>query len=555
MALDPHLVTSLTLLRVNNFLGETTSGGGDSDETSLGKTFYVNNATSGLLTGAVAGADNANVGTSPLLPFATIDFAIGQCTASRGDKIVVLAGHSETLTAAITLDVAGVTIQGEGRGTNRPQITVNGTVDGITVTAANCKVENLYFNEATAAATASINVAAANTKISRCHFDMGANDGTALTWASGAQLVVEDCVARVTADGPNDFMTIEAANDGLIMKGNLLDGGSSTNTWDDAAVDMGSTAPTNCLLTGNVFIYGTATVSTGNAALKMVGNAYLGLAIPKAGVTKTIYADPSGTTTSDGTEDDPTTLANAISAAGAGDRILLYPGSYTLTAAQALNDAQVYLGPVHRTPGQQNVIVTTATADINLFDVTAAGVIIEGLRFTNTATVTTQTELIDIDSGGDQCLINDCTFDFAAAANVEGVNIATGVADVTVSNCKFVLPNAGESCILHAGSQTRISNNVFDLSGGDGLALEQLASPGDGTVIDNNLFMADGTATVMMSWQSTPGAGHAIVRNLVTDQAGTTAVFGDDTDLDFHAVSNFQGSTAGAEVAIDPSVT
>ena len=45
-------------------------------------------------------------------PYATIDYAIGQCTASAGDVIIVFPGHTETITAAagIALDVAGVSI-------------------------------------------------------------------------------------------------------------------------------------------------------------------------------------------------------------------------------------------------------------------------------------------------------------------------------------------------------------------------------------------------------------------------------------------------------------
>ena len=44
--------------------------------------------------------------------FASIDYAIGRCTADNGDIIICKAGHAETLTTAggITCDVAGVTI-------------------------------------------------------------------------------------------------------------------------------------------------------------------------------------------------------------------------------------------------------------------------------------------------------------------------------------------------------------------------------------------------------------------------------------------------------------
>ena len=50
---------------------------------------------------------NGNKGTFAR-PFATIDYAIGQCTANNGDLIMVMPGHTETVTAAagIAVDVA-----------------------------------------------------------------------------------------------------------------------------------------------------------------------------------------------------------------------------------------------------------------------------------------------------------------------------------------------------------------------------------------------------------------------------------------------------------------
>src|SRR4051812_41694686 len=66
-------------------------------------------------TSANAG-DSAGKGRSPGAPFATIDYAVGQCTAGQGDVILVLPGHVETVTAAagVALDVAGVSVVGLG---------------------------------------------------------------------------------------------------------------------------------------------------------------------------------------------------------------------------------------------------------------------------------------------------------------------------------------------------------------------------------------------------------------------------------------------------------
>src|SRR5215211_623854 len=70
--------------------------------------------------------DTAGKGQTPDAPFATIDYAIGNCTADQGDLILVLPGHEEAVSAAagLALDVAGVTIQGVGTGRARPTITL-----------------------------------------------------------------------------------------------------------------------------------------------------------------------------------------------------------------------------------------------------------------------------------------------------------------------------------------------------------------------------------------------------------------------------------------------
>ena len=87
-----------------------------------GNVFFVDNSAP-----AAQRADTAGYGKHPDKPFSTIDFAVGQCTATQGDAIFVLPGHSETLTAAagIDLDVAGISVVGLGRGTARPTIAMS----------------------------------------------------------------------------------------------------------------------------------------------------------------------------------------------------------------------------------------------------------------------------------------------------------------------------------------------------------------------------------------------------------------------------------------------
>ena len=113
-----------------------------------GKVFWVSNATAASqLKGVRPGSDTGITPGTFTRPFATVDYAIGRCTASRGDVIVVKPGHAETLAtaAAITSDVAGVAIVGLGTGSARPTFTFNAAGSTWSITAANLSFYNLLF--------------------------------------------------------------------------------------------------------------------------------------------------------------------------------------------------------------------------------------------------------------------------------------------------------------------------------------------------------------------------------------------------------------------------
>lgn len=91
------------------------------------------------------GTDTAGFGVTPDAPFATIDFAIGQCQANQNDTIFVMPGHTETISAAagIACDVAGIQIIGLGHGANRPLVTWSATGSTWTITAASVRIKNI----------------------------------------------------------------------------------------------------------------------------------------------------------------------------------------------------------------------------------------------------------------------------------------------------------------------------------------------------------------------------------------------------------------------------
>lgn len=112
------------------------------------------------------GTDGAGYGQNPDSPLATVDYAVGLCTASKGDVIYVMPGHAESLTTAtsLTMDVAGVKVVGLGFGGLRPTFTITtATTATWNVTAANCWVENVLIVSNFLNVAASMTVAATGT--------------------------------------------------------------------------------------------------------------------------------------------------------------------------------------------------------------------------------------------------------------------------------------------------------------------------------------------------------------------------------------------------------
>lgn len=172
-----------------------------------GQVFWVSNSTV-QLPGQKAGS-NSNDGSFNA-PFATVDYAIGRCTASRGDIIMVKPGHAESLSAAsaIVSDIAGVAIVGLGSGTMRPTFTWDTAATATwDVTAANCSFVNLRF----------VN----NVADVAIMFDVSGVDG--LTW--------QDCLFTDTSTVLNaiDFIDLATGADDLQMINCHFIGKSASN--------------------------------------------------------------------------------------------------------------------------------------------------------------------------------------------------------------------------------------------------------------------------------------------------------------------------------------
>lgn len=146
--------------------------------------------------------DSAGKGQTPDAPFATLDYAVGQCTANQGDIIIALPGHVETVSAAggLDLDVAGITLIGVGNGSLQPKIdfTTAATAD-MDVDAADITIEGFQFEASFADLAAVVDVNAADFTVRNCRFLAPTADENALIWILGAtgnnspRLTVQNC--------------------------------------------------------------------------------------------------------------------------------------------------------------------------------------------------------------------------------------------------------------------------------------------------------------------------------------------------------------------------
>lgn len=115
------------------------------DRPITGNVFYVGatSTNSNMLAGV---NDNASYGKSKNRPFATIVYAMAQCTAGNNDVIYVLPGHTESVSAAAYLTPkAGVRIIGLGVGNSRPQLSWTATASTVIMSADNVQWENMIF--------------------------------------------------------------------------------------------------------------------------------------------------------------------------------------------------------------------------------------------------------------------------------------------------------------------------------------------------------------------------------------------------------------------------
>jgi hypothetical protein len=235
---------------------------------------------------AGTGTNTTGYGSAPETPFASLAYAVTQCTAGRHDIIYLLPGHTETVATTIT-PLASTRIVGLGTGTGRAQFTpaANNLVV-FTISAANVTIENVYFAASTVAATTALfGVTAPWLHLKNIHWNAGEHDRIGIRiGALGCHPLIEDCSVMVGANGPDSWITFASANvDMPVIRNNHVIASDGTNPFDDGIIDFGGLAVRNPIIYGNVFNgHETAVVSIDDAAAVLggafAGNTYAGLA-------------------------------------------------------------------------------------------------------------------------------------------------------------------------------------------------------------------------------------------------------------------------------------
>jgi hypothetical protein len=217
-------------------------GGGDVGGAETGDTYYV----------STTGSDSTGNGSNSF-PWATIDYAMGQCTADNDDKIVLFPGtyDENANTNGVICDVGGVTVVGNQEGVNVVNsnasatsvfdITGSGvTLKNLNITETTTTVEGvvgsgtgvvIYDCAFTAAMENGIHSTGNNWKIEYCSFSSMTNDAIEL---EGTGNIVRYNTISVPTD--NGISAIAGSDNNLIYA-NIINGENATTNGINIAAD------------------------------------------------------------------------------------------------------------------------------------------------------------------------------------------------------------------------------------------------------------------------------------------------------------------------------
>lgn len=207
-----------------------------------GKIFYVHASGASALTSLPPGMASTSDGF-----FQSVQVALGACNSGRGDMILCLPGHTESIASADSWSnlttKTDVTVLGMGSGTNRPTFTWTTATSTLLMDAANFRILNcrLFLAGAHAAGSAltvaaPITVSAAGCEISDCEIAWGFDADQIVTIGITTTAAADyfkfnrnDCYAETAAVPTTTFMRLVGA-DFMQMHDTRIIGPGSTTT-------------------------------------------------------------------------------------------------------------------------------------------------------------------------------------------------------------------------------------------------------------------------------------------------------------------------------------
>lgn len=216
------------------------------DKVTAGNVFFAGSAA-----GSSWAAGSNGLNGEKETPFASVDYAIGQCIANNDDVIYVLPGHAETISGAagIAADIAGISIIGLGNGIKRPIITFSATGSTFAISANNVTVRNIQFQNAIDSLVSGISITASSARIQDCIFTSPTSTNDALMWilttAAATDLVIQDCDFRQNHAGPTECIRLVGADRAKILRNYI------TGSYSTAAINGITTASLELLISGN----------------------------------------------------------------------------------------------------------------------------------------------------------------------------------------------------------------------------------------------------------------------------------------------------------------
>lgn len=175
-------------------------------------------------------------GSTPAAAVDTLSRALLLATPNKGDVILLMPNHAETIVAATTISTEGITIKSLGVGDNRAQFTFGtSTAAGFAISADNVRLEGLIFKNDIDSQAAVVTTSNAYTQIVDCDFFEGSGKqyliGVLLANAAADYCTIDNCRFVSITAGAASAIKISAAVDRCTIKNCYIKG-----DWSDAGI-------------------------------------------------------------------------------------------------------------------------------------------------------------------------------------------------------------------------------------------------------------------------------------------------------------------------------